>query len=148
MMKPNVKGMIGKPYHPKGAYDHDSDGVVSILDCKPYNPYKQGWLHDTVRKKWAEYKEGRTERRAIATEAKAIAKKERKAQTIKTAKYRETIRGEQRRLYYKRGGLGGEISRAFKSKRVTRRRFKRKQKPKRRRYAPQSRTLWNFNMGF
>lgn len=149
-MKPNVERMIGKSYRPKGTYDHDGDGVVSIIDCKPYNPRKQGWIHDLAKRKWKEYKERRSEKRGeksyIRRESREAAREERMAQAVKTAKYREKIKGEQKRTYYKRGGLGGEIGRAFEgTTKIKSKGSKKKQKSKKRYQKPLSISDFKFN---
>lgn len=45
--------------------DYDKDGVINSKDCKPFDPKRQGWLHDQkmkVLKKQEEYYENKREK--------------------------------------------------------------------------------------
>jgi len=82
--------------------DNDKDGVMNMLDCKPNDPNKQGFIHN-IGAKIAE-KVGATEtaerireRGAQVDETREIAKEERYKQEKETAVYREKIRAERER---------------------------------------------------
>ena len=53
---PNVLAMTKLLGKPRRMRDSDKDGVIDMLDCEPYNPKKQGILHDVG--KWAARKVG------------------------------------------------------------------------------------------
>ena len=102
-MNPNTKGMvkllgIKKPH---GLRDTDKDGVINILDCKPYNPKKQGWIHE----KWKAAKEGMAERRAerkeIKTAERTAYKEASMTQATRVGTQRAKIEAEKRIKKYR-----------------------------------------------
>ncbi len=112
---PNVLAMTKLLGKPRRMRDSDKDGVIDMLDCEPYNPKKQGILHDVG--KWAARKVGvRKAERWIgekgkeADEIKKVRSAERRKQRIETATYREKIAGERRRKYIKAGGFFGTLT--------------------------------------
>lgn len=119
MKQSNIQKMLG-PRNPfaHATKDSDKDGVINILDCEPYNPKKQGFVH-TIGKwiskkagseratKWVEQKEVESEAR------KKVEREERMKQSLETAKYKERVRGERQREYYKQGGFMGQIGRVM-----------------------------------
>jgi len=115
MNKTIVKKMIGKPYKSKAVIDSDKDGLINIIDCKPYDKNKQGWVHD----KWKDYKEKRTERigeeKIVKEEVRKAAGEERRKQAVETAVFNERQSGERKRKYIKGGGFMGSLSRGFDS---------------------------------
>lgn len=106
----------------KFSRDSDRDGVPNILDCRPYNPRKQGIIHSVaavgartfLKGEQRERAESFIERKRLQSEAVGEAREEeRQKQRLETAKYREQMAGERRRKYYAAGGLGGEMRRGF-----------------------------------
>lgn len=114
MMKPNVKAMLGKVGKPWAAKDSDGDKHINILDCQPYNPKKQGAIHD-----WME----RRKLRKAGVEDKDIEKyqtKRKKEEVISQIQSRREEQGErmeirkQARLsrykkYQEGGGFWGQV---------------------------------------
>jgi len=92
-----LKKILGNQRPKAMMRDSDGDKVIDILDCKPYNPKEQGWVHDFAKKKYEEIKERRKESASEREEANVAAREERKKQTVKTAVYREQQRGERQR---------------------------------------------------
>ena len=119
-----IKRMIGKPYKIYGFRDSDGDGIKNIIDCEPYNPRKQGISHDiakfaaekTLRGKPREKALAEIERRrGVSDRAAEARREERETQIIKTAKFRETRRGERQRSYIKGGGFAGSLRGGLRS---------------------------------
>jgi len=129
--------------------DNDRDGVVNIIDCKPNNPNKQGWIHKVGakvarkfgRKGTAEKIEAageradvakitrERERERIAGRVAVATRTEREKQAIETAIYKEKRRGESQRSYIKGGGFMGQLGRGVSQLGITK-------KGKRKRYKP------------
>ena len=123
MSVPNIKKMIGNPYkNPMGGIlrDSDRDGVINVLDCRPYNSRKQGVVHD-IRAKLAERRETsrklREERReqeyVVTTKAEEAGNIEKIKQAEETARFKERRTAERKRKYIKEGGFVGMVSRGF-----------------------------------
>jgi len=117
MIKPNTKGMIkllGKPKPLIGTRDYDRDGTMNMLDCKPYNPRQQGWIHD----KWKQLKEGVAKRRAERAELKRAERESyveaKKTQAVRVGKARAKIEAERKIKTYKSGGVMGQFISGFK----------------------------------
>ena len=116
MNKDVFDAIVGKKGNIANAMkDSDGDGVGNLIDCRPYDPKKQGWIHDAVSKvkekvgeKVAEYKE----ESAIRKEA---AKQERKVQIAETAKYREQQRAGAERARIKARYSGKSSGGGFSS---------------------------------
>ncbi len=112
---PNVMKMVKLLGKTPQMRDSDKDGVVDMLDCEPYNPKKQGIIHDVG--KWAARKVGAKkaerwigEKEKESEEVSSVRKVERQKQRIETASYREKVAGERRRKYIKAGGFWGTIA--------------------------------------
>lgn len=125
MNEPNIRRMIGNPYkNPMGGLlkDSDRDGVINVLDCRPHNAKKQGWVHG-IKQKLSERAEMskrlRQERRereyVITTKAEEAAYQERIKQAEETAKYKERQIAEKKRKYIKEGGFVGRLSRGMEN---------------------------------
>ena len=106
----------------KFSRDSDRDGVPNILDCRPYNPRKQGIIHSVaavgartfLKGEQRERAEAFIERKRLQSEAVGEARaEERQKQRLETARYQERTAGERRRKYVAAGGFGGEMRRGF-----------------------------------
>ena len=101
MNKDVFDAIVGKKGNIANAMkDSDGDGVGNMIDCQPYNPKKQGWIHDIKEKvgeKVREYKQEREEegkRRKIETFLRKYREeKERYKQARITGKYEAEQKG-------------------------------------------------------
>jgi len=98
--------------------DSDRDGVPDMLDCRPNNPKKQGIIHGIGSKIKAKVENIRQENKERVAEfnvrkemAHQAAGEEREKQSVRTAVYREQIRGEKARASAKSGGFLGSVLR-------------------------------------
>ena len=113
MNQKTFKYIVGNNSIVNAAKDSDKDGVANIIDCKPNDPNKQGWIHSVGAKlaekvgatRTAERIRERGEQvdldREVAREDKRQTEMEvniaRREQEKKTAIYREAARGEAER---------------------------------------------------
>lgn len=102
-MNPNTKEMIKLlgVKKPSGLRDTDKDGVINILDCKPHNPNKQGWIHDKLKAVKERYMEGKAERKEIRTEERKAYKEARITQATRFGKERAKIETERKLKRYR-----------------------------------------------
>lgn len=80
--------------------DADGDKVPNVFDCKPHDKNRQGIIHD-VKSKFKKYRE---EKRELRKATSKVAKEERMKQAIKTARYKEEVKGKKQRASYSGGG--------------------------------------------
>jgi len=141
----------------KFSRDSDRDGVPNIMDCRPYNPRKQGIIHD-IKSKIESARQESKERAVEASVRREMAHQaggeEREKQAMETAIYREKMMGEKERERIKSGGFLGAVTRfatappkraaarpravSKKKPKTIKRKFKRRIKRRAARASPQS----------
>jgi len=96
----NFKGLMKLPTR-----DTDGDGVPNIMDCEPYNPKKQGVLHDikTGIKDWkTESNQKRAAERLIRKKSKAEYYREKEKQSLIEARERAKIERKEKLKSYRK----------------------------------------------
>ena len=105
-----------------GYKDSDGDKVMDMIDCKPHNKNKQGWIHDVgskikdkAKEAYTEYKEDSKERYERKAELRTIEKEAyheaRKKEVVKFAQIRARQETERKINYRKEGGFVGQVRR-------------------------------------
>jgi len=115
---------------------NDRDGVPDIVDCKPHDKKRQGWVHE----KWKKFKRERAYKRAaeaqIRKKAKEARYKAREEQEIRYAQEKEKIKTDIALRQRRKGGIVGQFVSGFKRpapKKVYVGKRRKKKKGKRRR---------------
>ncbi|KKN27124.1 hypothetical protein LCGC14_0867740 [marine sediment metagenome] len=115
-----IKKMIGNPFSMKGLKDSDGDGVVNMLDCKPYDKNKQGIIHTIgsrvargvgFKKTAQRIKEEGTASDIRKKKVLQVRRKAREEADIEIAQASEKARAERKIRYIKGGGFVGAFGR-------------------------------------
>jgi len=102
----NALKILGTSSKPVGAMDSDGDKVPNMLDCKPYDKKKQGWIHDKIEEYKQKARERKAERSAIRSLADRARKEEREKQEVRIAREGEKMRADRRIKQMRSGTLG------------------------------------------
>ncbi len=88
-----IDKVLGKKYRlEKAGRDSDGDGVLNVVDCAPYNPRKQGWVHDKIQ----QFKDRAAERREIRDVERKQYVESKKTEAIRVGKERAKMEADRK----------------------------------------------------